>query len=166
MKAHRTDGVSLVFALIFLGVAGWWLVAQVLDLNLPEVGWILAGGLILVGVLGLLGALRSGRSTAAATPPAAPVTDGGPLPTAPASAAPGTDPTPVGFTTSDYGTADSTTPEYRTADFTTSEYRTAESTTREYGTAEFPRVDPDATDPVPGRPTGGVDQPRPDDHRD
>ena len=63
MKAHRTDGVSLVFALIFLAIAGWWLVAQLLDLALPAVGWFLAGALILLGVLGLLGALRSGRST-------------------------------------------------------------------------------------------------------
>ena len=68
MKAHRTDGVSLTFALIFLAIAGWWLVAQLLDLALPAVGWFVAGGLILLGLLGLLGALRSGR----AGPPPAP----------------------------------------------------------------------------------------------
>lgn len=72
MKAHRTDGVSLVFALIFLALAGWWLLAQRLDLALPAVGWFLAGALILVGVLGLLGALRSGRSTPPASVPATP----------------------------------------------------------------------------------------------
>lgn len=64
MKAHRTDQVSLVFALIFLAVAGWWLLAQILHLALPAVGWFLAGALILVGALGLFGALRSARSGA------------------------------------------------------------------------------------------------------
>ncbi|HEY0700793.1 MAG TPA: hypothetical protein VGD43_23675, partial [Micromonospora sp.] len=106
MKAHRTDGVSLSFAVIFLGIAAWWLVAQLLDLALPAVGWFVAGGLILLGVLGLLGALRAGRAGAApaeATPAgAAPPTVGptGPeeapcgladtavLPTVPGSAPP------------------------------------------------------------------------------
>lgn len=69
MKPHRTDGVSLTFALIFFGLTGWWLIAQLLDLALPAVGWILAGGLILIGVFGLIGALRSGRSTPAPTEP-------------------------------------------------------------------------------------------------
>jgi hypothetical protein len=66
MKAHRTDGVSLTFGLIFLGIVAWWLVAQLLDLALPAVGWFLAGALILIGMLGLLGALRSHRAPAAA----------------------------------------------------------------------------------------------------
>ncbi|MEO3775902.1 hypothetical protein ABGB16_03410 [Micromonospora sp. B11E3] len=61
MKAHRTDLVSLVFALLFLGLAAWWLSAQLLGLALPPVGWFLAGGLILIGMLGLVGALRAGR---------------------------------------------------------------------------------------------------------
>ena len=65
MKAHRTDGVSLTFGLIFLAITAWWLVAQLLDLSLPDIGWILAGALILIGVLGLLGALRSGRAGSA-----------------------------------------------------------------------------------------------------
>lgn len=69
MKAHRTDGVSLVFALIFLALAGWWLLAQLLDLSLPAVGWFVAGALILIGLLGLFGALRSGRSAPADVPP-------------------------------------------------------------------------------------------------
>lgn len=61
MKAHRTDVVSLGFGLVFVALAGWWLLAQLLGLDLPPVGWFLAGGLILIGALGLLGALRSGR---------------------------------------------------------------------------------------------------------
>lgn len=68
MKAHRTDGISLSFALIFLAIVGWWLLAQVVDLDLPAVGWFVAGALILLGVLGLFGALRAARQ-----PPVAPV---------------------------------------------------------------------------------------------
>ncbi|MDG4763782.1 hypothetical protein O7632_06615 [Solwaraspora sp. WMMD406] len=66
MKRHRTDGVSLTVAILFLAAAGWWLVAQIIDLALPEVGWVVAAGLILLGAFGLFGALRSGRSAAPA----------------------------------------------------------------------------------------------------
>lgn len=68
MKAHRTDLVSFAFGLAFLGLSVWWLLAQILGLVLPPVGWFLAGALLLVGLLGLLGALRSGRP--AEPPPA------------------------------------------------------------------------------------------------
>ncbi|MFG3705322.1 hypothetical protein ACGF7U_11405 [Micromonospora sp. NPDC047670] len=64
MKAHRTDIVSFAFGLIFVGLAAWWLLAQLLGLALPPVGWFLAGALIVIGILGLVGALRSGRSAA------------------------------------------------------------------------------------------------------
>jgi hypothetical protein len=67
MRPHRTDGVSLTFALIFLALVFWWLVAQAFDLPLPAVGWFVAGALIVLGALGLLGALRSARGD---TPPA------------------------------------------------------------------------------------------------
>jgi hypothetical protein len=63
MKPHRTDGVSLSFGLIFLAVAIWWAASQVITVHLPAVGWVLAGGLILFGAIGLLGAIRSGRRT-------------------------------------------------------------------------------------------------------
>jgi hypothetical protein len=63
MKPHRTDGVSFSFGLIFLLVALWWAVSRVVDVQLPAVGWLIAGALILFGVLGLLGAIRSGRRT-------------------------------------------------------------------------------------------------------
>jgi hypothetical protein len=64
MKPHRTDGVSLSFGLIFLLVAFWWAVSRVVDLHLPALGWLVAGTLILFGVVGLLGAIRSGRRPA------------------------------------------------------------------------------------------------------
>lgn len=61
MKAHRTDLVSFAFGLVFLALSAWWLLAQLLGLALPPVGWFLASALILIGVFGLVGALRSGR---------------------------------------------------------------------------------------------------------
>ncbi|MBM7490824.1 hypothetical protein JOD64_002046 [Micromonospora luteifusca] len=62
MKAHRTDLVSFAFGLVFLALSAWWLLGQILGLALPAVGWFLASALILIGVFGLVGALRSGRS--------------------------------------------------------------------------------------------------------
>ena len=66
MKPHRTDGVSLTFALLFLAIAAWWFIAQLFHLPLPAVGWFVAGALIFLGALGLMGALRSGKGD---TPP-------------------------------------------------------------------------------------------------
>jgi hypothetical protein len=63
MRPHRTDGVSLGFGVIFLLVALWWAVSQVVNLRPPALGWLVAGTLILFGVIGLLGALRAGRRT-------------------------------------------------------------------------------------------------------
>ncbi|WP_285553245.1 hypothetical protein [Actinoplanes regularis] len=70
MKPHRTDAVSLTFGLLFLVIAGWWAVSQVVTLHLPALGWTVAGGLILFGAVGLLGAISSGRRE---QPVAAPV---------------------------------------------------------------------------------------------
>ncbi|MFD0787180.1 hypothetical protein ACFQZ8_25040, partial [Micromonospora azadirachtae] len=61
MKAHRTDLVSFAFGLLFLALTAWWLSARILGLAVPPAGWFLAGALILIGVFGLVGALRSGR---------------------------------------------------------------------------------------------------------
>lgn len=72
MKPHRTDGVSLTFALLFLAIAGWWFIAQLFDLPLPAVGWFVAGALIFLGALGLIGALRSGKGEPTPPPAAEP----------------------------------------------------------------------------------------------
>ena len=72
MKPHRTDGVSLSFGLIFLLVALWWAVSQVTTVHLPAAGWLVAGGLITFGVIGLFGAIRSGHQVAEALPAAEP----------------------------------------------------------------------------------------------
>ncbi|BCJ52275.1 hypothetical protein Asp14428_37500 [Actinoplanes sp. NBRC 14428] len=71
MKPHRTDGISLSFGLIFLLVAAWWAVSQVVTVRLPALGWLVASVLILFGAIGLLGAIRSGRRTEVAAPVAA-----------------------------------------------------------------------------------------------
>lgn len=68
MRPHRTDGISLSFGLIFLLIAVWWAIAQVVTVRLPAAGWLVAGALILFGTIGLLGAIRSGRRTEVTTP--------------------------------------------------------------------------------------------------
>ena len=81
MKPHRTYGISLSFGLIFLMLALWWAISRVVHLHLPAVGWLVAAALILFGVIGLLGAIRSGRPPApqpvAVTQPAEPEIPGG-----------------------------------------------------------------------------------------
>jgi hypothetical protein len=62
MKTHRTDGLSLVFGLVFLTVVVWWGVAQIIDVSLPHPGWFVAIALIVLGLLGLVGAVRSHRT--------------------------------------------------------------------------------------------------------
>jgi hypothetical protein len=83
---HRTDAVSLIFGLLFLGVAGWWAAWYYLDWmitwRLPDAGWLVAGVLILLGLLGIMASLRRDRRDVAATPAAPHVT------------APGVDPWP------------------------------------------------------------------------
>jgi Na+-transporting methylmalonyl-CoA/oxaloacetate decarboxylase gamma subunit len=71
MKPHRTDGVSLSFGLLFLLIVLWWAVSQVATVRLPAVGWLVAGALILFGVIGLMGAIRSGRRNEVPAPVAA-----------------------------------------------------------------------------------------------
>ncbi|WP_144121828.1 hypothetical protein [Catellatospora sichuanensis] len=63
MKNHRTDSVSLFFGLIFLLVAGAFLVGELTTVKLPSLGWFIAGGLIILGVLAVLGALSPRRPT-------------------------------------------------------------------------------------------------------
>jgi hypothetical protein len=90
-EPRRTDVLSLIFGLLFLGVAGAWAASYYLDLDwnldwrLPHLGWLVAGGLVLLGLLGILGSLRRERAEidrtevapaapAAAEPATAPVT--------------------------------------------------------------------------------------------
>ena len=62
---HRTDYLSLIFGLLFLATAGWWAAAYyldwVFDVRLPDAGWVLAAGLIVLGLVGILASLRRDR---------------------------------------------------------------------------------------------------------
>jgi hypothetical protein len=70
MKRHSTDLVSFVFGVIFLAVAGWWLLDQYVHIDVPHLGWITAAVLIGLGVLGLAGSLRRERSEPVSATPA------------------------------------------------------------------------------------------------
>jgi hypothetical protein len=75
MKRHSTDAVSLVFGIAFVLIAGWWALVRVLhsydlNLNVPHIGWFLAGGLILLGLLGVAASLRRGNEPVSAAPAA------------------------------------------------------------------------------------------------
>jgi hypothetical protein len=76
---HRTDYLSLIFGLLFLAAAGWWAAAHFLDwtivMRLPDAGWVLAVGLILLGLIGIVASLRRDRGDAADG--VGDVTDGG-----------------------------------------------------------------------------------------
>jgi hypothetical protein len=58
MKRHRTDGTSLVFGVVFLLVAAWGLLGRTVHIGLGTLAWAIALALILIGGVGLLGALR------------------------------------------------------------------------------------------------------------
>jgi hypothetical protein len=58
MKRHDSDAISLVFGSVFLGVVVWWSLAKLAGIDPPRMSWFLAGALIVVGLLGVLAALR------------------------------------------------------------------------------------------------------------
>lgn len=62
MRRHELDLVSLVAGLLFIVVAGVHVGARASDHDL-DLQWTLPVLLLLVGVLGLLGALRGQRGT-------------------------------------------------------------------------------------------------------
>jgi hypothetical protein len=78
MTKHRADLVSLFFGILFLAVAGWWSAAYYLnvtwipDWNLPDSGWLAAGGLIVLGLIGILASLRRRPESPTVDAPIAP----------------------------------------------------------------------------------------------
>ena len=62
MNRHETDVLSLVFGLAFLVVAATWIVAKVVDISWLSIGWFFAGGMVLIGLLGVYSAIRPSRS--------------------------------------------------------------------------------------------------------
>ena len=73
MKRHATDMVSLVFGVLFVFVAAWWAVDRYVDVNidLPNVGWIAAAALIVLGVIGVVASLRGDRTPVPSSAPPA-----------------------------------------------------------------------------------------------
>ncbi|GAA0226721.1 hypothetical protein [Cryptosporangium japonicum] len=73
MKKHPVDSVSLVFALLFSAAVAWWGVAMISrdPLHVPA-AWIGAGTLLIIGLVGLMSALRPQRQAEAplTVPPA------------------------------------------------------------------------------------------------
>jgi hypothetical protein len=61
MSKHGVDAVSLVFGGLFLTVVAWWLIARIVDVNLPNLGWVAGAALVVVGVAGLWTSVRPGR---------------------------------------------------------------------------------------------------------
>ena len=78
---HRTDVLSLFFGLIFLALAGAWAATRYLGLDwmfvwrLPDFGWVIAGALVLLGLLGIVASLRPRRTHESVAGPA-PTVDG------------------------------------------------------------------------------------------
>jgi len=73
VKAHRTDKLSLIFGLIFVALALRWIFGWTfswrLDVTGAEFGLFVAGGLIVLGVIGLVRSLRSDRRNGPASEP-------------------------------------------------------------------------------------------------
>jgi hypothetical protein len=53
MRKHEPDAVSLVFGGLYFAVVAWWLIARIVDVDLPNLAWVAGAALIAVGVLGL-----------------------------------------------------------------------------------------------------------------
>lgn len=57
---RRIDKPALIFGVLYLAVAVWWLIQRNLSLpTLPNSGWVIAGLLIASGVIGIGSAVRS-----------------------------------------------------------------------------------------------------------
>jgi hypothetical protein len=80
MKRHPTDSVSLVFGLLFAFVVGWWGLSKLIDFpdDYPVAG-IGPLALLVIGVVGLLSALRRSRSDGEDPALTAPVLDALPV---------------------------------------------------------------------------------------
>jgi hypothetical protein len=69
MKRHATDTVSLVFGIIFLAMVRLWLVGRSINIEVPHFGWVLALGLIVLGLIGVVASLRRSEPGQPATEP-------------------------------------------------------------------------------------------------
>lgn len=58
MKPHEPDMVSLIWGALFLLVVAGWVLAKVVEIDLPSAGWVFAALMIAIGAVGLVSALR------------------------------------------------------------------------------------------------------------
>lgn len=77
MKSHRTDSISLFFGLAFLIIALGYLTKVYLNLNLPSMGWFIAGGLVFLGIVGAVTALVPSKQVTQVEQPVEPSFDNG-----------------------------------------------------------------------------------------
>lgn len=61
LSPHRADAVSFGFGLVFLAAAVVWVVANFVRVQPATIGWLVAAALLVLGSLGLVQTLRSGR---------------------------------------------------------------------------------------------------------
>jgi hypothetical protein len=61
VRRHETDVTSLVFGLVFLGVAGLWALVVSDVLSLPDASVVGPGVLVVAGLVGIAVTLRRGR---------------------------------------------------------------------------------------------------------
>jgi hypothetical protein len=61
VRRHDLDVTSLVFGLIFLGVAATWALVQIELVTLPDLSLLGPAVLIVAGVVGLAATLAKGR---------------------------------------------------------------------------------------------------------
>ncbi|HEV2088844.1 MAG TPA: hypothetical protein VGR21_11075, partial [Cryptosporangiaceae bacterium] len=109
MKRHATDTVSLVFGLLFAAAVAWWAIVEITggSARLPA-AWIGVATLLLIGIVGLVSALRPQRepdpqnaTTEVAGPGDTGLAELEPAGSPPASAEPAVDPTPEAPTAHD-----------------------------------------------------------------
>ncbi|WP_163508640.1 hypothetical protein [Fodinicola acaciae] len=73
MKRHELDGLSLVFGLLFVAVACWWAIYQVVGGSGIPISLAAAITLVVIGIAGLLTAIPRRRTPVAPPSEATPV---------------------------------------------------------------------------------------------
>jgi hypothetical protein len=54
MKQHDLDAVSFAFGAVFVSLVVVWLGTRLIDIEFPSAGWLVAGALILLGIVGMV----------------------------------------------------------------------------------------------------------------
>lgn len=65
---RRFDTLSLAFGIFFLGAAGLWLTVRLAGAPAGLLKWIIAGGLVVAGLAGIVGVLAAGQRRHAEDP--------------------------------------------------------------------------------------------------